>query len=166
MAQGSKGWYTRGYLPHWDAGEHAQFLTWRLHDALPAEAIERMKEGLAELDEPNRKKQLAQAIEAYCDQGHGSCVLNRPVAARAAQLAFFSGHMKTYVLHARVVMPNHAHVLVTPVNGASLADVVQKLKGGYSHAVNKALGRTGRLWQPDYHDRLIRDEEHFAGVIR
>ena len=29
------GWHSRGYLPDLDGGELAQFLTFRLHDALP-----------------------------------------------------------------------------------------------------------------------------------
>jgi len=35
-AIGSKGWYTRGYLPHFDKPGTIQMVTFRLDDALPA----------------------------------------------------------------------------------------------------------------------------------
>jgi hypothetical protein len=35
LPQSPLGWHSRGYLPHFDGGELAQFITFRLHDALP-----------------------------------------------------------------------------------------------------------------------------------
>jgi hypothetical protein len=32
-------WHSRGYLPHWEAGEVAQSITFRLADSLPAVAL-------------------------------------------------------------------------------------------------------------------------------
>jgi len=37
QAQGFKGWYSRGYLPHFDAPGTWQFITYRLADSIPAE---------------------------------------------------------------------------------------------------------------------------------
>src|SRR6266480_5251032 len=37
QAQGFKGWYSRGYLPHFDAPGTWQFITYRLVDSIPAE---------------------------------------------------------------------------------------------------------------------------------
>jgi fructose-bisphosphate aldolase class II len=37
------GWYSRGYLPHWDHPGMIQSLSFRLHDAMPREVIERWK---------------------------------------------------------------------------------------------------------------------------
>jgi len=39
----AKGWHSRGYLPHFDSPETAQFLTFRLFDSLPAEAVQKLK---------------------------------------------------------------------------------------------------------------------------
>ena len=33
------GWHSRGYLPHYDDGVSLQAVTYRLADALPAEAV-------------------------------------------------------------------------------------------------------------------------------
>lgn len=40
-----RGWYSRGYLPHFDAGEtRTQFITCRLYDSLPQNVLARIKE--------------------------------------------------------------------------------------------------------------------------
>lgn len=43
---------------------------------------------------------------------------------------------------------------------------MQYIKGGSSQIVNKMTARSGRLWQPDYFDRAIRDDKHFDSCIR
>jgi len=37
------GWRSRGYLPHYDGGEIAQFITTRLCDSMPREVLERWR---------------------------------------------------------------------------------------------------------------------------
>jgi putative transposase len=37
-----KGWHSRNYLPHFDSQDVVQFVTFRLEDSLPAEAIDRL----------------------------------------------------------------------------------------------------------------------------
>ena len=34
------GWYSRGYIPHFEAGERSQFFTFRLFDSLPRAVVE------------------------------------------------------------------------------------------------------------------------------
>jgi REP element-mobilizing transposase RayT len=160
-----RGWYSRGYLPHIDAGDVPQFITWRLADALPASLLAAWSAELVHATEPERKKVLAQRTEAYCDQGHGSCVLEDPRVARIVQETLFENHAFKLELHGWVVMPNHVHVLLTPKE-VELAEWVKALKGASSFAINGLLDRKGRLWQPGYFDRFIRDSKHFDGVRR
>lgn len=163
-----RGWYSRGYLPHIDSEGSTQFLGWRLDDALPVHLIEKWKHELASMDltDTKRKLELARRIDAYCDQGHGACVLRNPLAAKAAQEVLLAHHRSLYYLHAWVIMPNHVHAMLTPVEGSSLAKILRDVKGGSAYEVNKVLGRSGRLWQADYFDRLVRNERHFAGACR
>jgi hypothetical protein len=37
--QEPRGWHSRGYLPHFDAGEIFQSVTLRLHDSMPQNVI-------------------------------------------------------------------------------------------------------------------------------
>jgi len=63
-------------------------------------------------------------------------------------------------------MPNHLHILINPLEGISLSDIMKNLKGYTARAINKYLGRSGHVWQPDYFDRYIRGEEHFYKTVR
>ena len=69
-----------------------------------------------------------------------------------------------YALHAAVVMPDHVHILITPGLDESgqtfgIAQIMQAVKGISAHAVNGALHRRGRVWQPEYFDRALRNNE-------
>jgi putative transposase len=62
-----------------------------------------------------------------------------------------------YKLHAFVVMPDHLHLLVTPVE--SVEKSVQLIKGGFSYRAKRELDWTGEIWQQGFTDHRIRDEE-------
>jgi len=62
------------------------------------------------------------------------------------------------------VMPNHVHILL--IQNDDLAKIVQQIKGGLSFLINKKLNKSGSLWQKDYFDKGIRDEEHLNLAYR
>jgi REP element-mobilizing transposase RayT len=140
-------------------------LTWRLADSLPAVLLRQWKEELASAPDDERRRKLSKLVNDECDAGRGRCILRQPLAARIVQETLRFDHGRRYTLHAWVVMPNHVHVLLTPLEGVSLEEILRTQKSISSTKINKLLGESGRLWQPDYFDRLIRDEDHFAGVI-
>jgi|SRR5581483_3177516 len=65
-----------------------------------------------------------------------------------------------YWLHEFVVMPDHFHLLITP--GAALERALQLIKGGFSYRAAKELGFRGKIWQPSYYDRRVRDEIEYG----
>jgi putative transposase len=69
-----------------------------------------------------------------------------------------------YLLHAFVVMPDHLHVLLTPLT--SLEKSVQFIKGGFSYRAKKELGSSMEVWQKGFSDHRIRDAEDYAQHIR
>jgi len=163
-----KGWYSRGYLPHFDAGNVFQFITFRLHDSVPAEVIERWKqklhwhEGIAA--DSKEAVELRKKIETYTDKGAGACYLRDERIARLVQDALKHFDGKRYRLIAWCVMPNHVHVLIETMD-EPLAEIVQSWKSHTAHEANKLLGRKGRFWMPEYFDRYIRDEKHFKATV-
>ncbi|HEY1253581.1 MAG TPA: transposase [Terracidiphilus sp.] len=62
-----------------------------------------------------------------------------------------------YKLHAYVIMPNHLHLLITPIE--SIEKSMQLIKGGFSFRAKKELQCHGEIWQPGFTDHRIRDEE-------
>jgi putative DNA methylase len=66
-----------------------------------------------------------------------------------------------YCLHAWCVMPNHVHVLATPLGAWSLSSILHSWKSFTAKQINKALSRDGAVWWEEYFDRAIRDDVHF-----
>ena len=68
---------------------------------------------------------------------------------------------RRFQLHAFVVMPEHVHLLLTPVGGVTLERAIQLINGGYSHAFGREF-RSGEVWQRGFTDHRIRDAEDFV----
>ncbi len=67
-------------------------------------------------------------------------------------------------IHAAVVMPDHAHVLLSPIANTrgevyALQEITKGIKGSSSRGVNKLLGRSGRMWQKESLDHELRHDE-------
>jgi REP element-mobilizing transposase RayT len=161
-----RGWHSRGYLPHFDAGaELPQFVTFRLADALPASIVSTWQDELLNRPENEREAQLHRLIEAFLDGGFGACHLREPLIAELVESAILHFDGTRYTLHAWVVMPNHIHALFTPRSIWSVSKIISSWKSFTAKEANKLIGRTGQFWQEDYFDRYIRIEHHFERVI-
>ncbi len=71
-----------------------------------------------------------------------------------------------YELAAAVVMPDHVHLLLMPKNkgGAeyfSLGEILKPLKGASARRINALSNAKGGVWQEEWFDRLIRDDEEW-----
>jgi putative transposase len=66
-----------------------------------------------------------------------------------------------YLLHDFVIMPNHLHLLVTPVGDNSIERVMQLIKGGSSHEIHLARAHKMQIWQPGFHEESVRDIEDY-----
>jgi putative DNA methylase len=66
-------------------------------------------------------------------------------------------------LHAFVVMPNHVHILVTPL--VPMAKLTQRIKGRSARLANEILGRTGQpFWQDESFDHWVRNSVQFEKI--
>jgi REP element-mobilizing transposase RayT len=73
-------------------------------------------------------------------------------------------HGKRYQLHAAVVMPDHVHLLLTPLLDEkgwpyALPLILKMLKGTSARSVNKAMGSGGPVWQEESFDHVLRSQE-------
>ena len=154
-----RGWHERGYLPRFDAGAVVQTVTFRLADSLPREFYEKA----AAVAANGTERSLL--LEKGIDQGRGNCILNDPINAAIMRSALEHFDGEQYLLLAWVIMPNHVHAMIEQAPGYSLTNVVQSWKSVSAHAINKARGRNGRVWSPDYFDRFVRDEAHYINAM-
>ncbi|HEY4285416.1 MAG TPA: transposase [Chthoniobacterales bacterium] len=168
---------TENRLPHWQQNGTVYFLTFRLADALPKNLRDEWK---AEREvwlryhpapwnadaEKQYHHRFSGAVERWLDAGHGSCVLRRPDCANivANALRHFDG--ERYVQLSWVIMPNHVHCVLIQNNDWPLEKVLHSWKRFTARSINQLIGRDGTLWQTDYFDRLVRDENHFANCVR
>lgn len=136
-----------GTLPHWDLEEGLYFVTFRLADSLPLSLLKKH----TKLDDARRRE-----IEVALDRGLGACYLRDPRVAEIVCDALHYLDGKAFTLDAWCIMPNHVHLVFRLNQGRELWKVMHSLKTYTARRANKALGRGGPFWQPEYFDRLIR----------
>ena len=74
------------------------------------------------------------------------------------------GDTHRFRLHAAVVMPEHTHLLLTPLCDEDgwpygLPAILKSLKGASARAVNKVLNTSGPVWQEESFDHVLRSQE-------
>jgi REP element-mobilizing transposase RayT len=168
------GFHFRGVLPHLKKEGGTYFVTFRQAGTLPKAVLLRFKrERDAILQQATAAKRpltwheqeelfrwYSKRVDKYLDAGHGVCYLRNPELASlvADAIRFFEG--QRYELRAWVVMPNHAHVVVWPMPGHTLSDILHSWKSFTSHEINKRLPiKVVPLWQGESYEHLIRDDE-------
>ena len=160
-----QGWYSRGYLLHWDHPGMIQSMTFRLDDSMPASVIEKWKTELSLQPEGQRAVELRRRIEEYLDDGQGGCWLRQPEVAYLVESALIYFDGQRYRLLAWCIMPNHVHALIETKVGFPLAGVLHSWKSFTGHKANELLQRSGEFWQREYLDRYVRNAEHYDKVV-
>ncbi|SHH51231.1 transposase [Massilia sp. CF038] len=69
-------------------------------------------------------------------------------------------------IHAYVLMPNHVHLLATPVEAGAPAALMKWVSQRYVQRVNKKYQRFGTLWQGRYRSCLVETERYFIACQR
>ena len=169
--------HTENRLPHWQQNGAVYFVTFRLADAIPKHLRDQWesersvwlrfhpKPWSAEIEHEYHER-FSGAIERWLDAGHGSCILRRADCAEIVGNALRHFEGDRYAQVAWVVMPNHVHLLFVQCAEWPLETLLHSWKRFTARAINALLGRIGPLWQRDYFDRLVRNEEHFANCVR
>lgn len=166
-------------LPHWRQDGATYFVTFRLADSLPQSKLRELRHFRKEWerrhppprsqdDEDSLAREVMQRVERWLDQGMGTCALKSPELAAHAVEALHGRDGSRYDLGCYVVMPNHVHVVVRPLEPLThpLESILKSWKAGSACAINRDLGLSGQLWQHESFDRIIRDEEHLYRVIQ
>ncbi|MBI1379921.1 MAG: transposase [Planctomycetaceae bacterium] len=156
-------WHSRGYHPHFEARDVIQSLTFRLHDSVPAELLARWKAELRRGDTA-QQRELRARIDRFEDAGHGSCFLRVPRIAELVEHTLLHFDGRRYTLFEWCVMPNHVHALVRTFADFPVYGIVRSWKSFVARRANQFLDRTGAFWMPDYFDRFVRNDTHFADV--
>ncbi|MGB7718657.1 MAG: transposase [Bryobacteraceae bacterium] len=143
-------------LPHYYSIGQPVFVTWRLHGSLPANRS---------FPSATTSGQAFVAMDSLLDNARtGPLYLRRAdIATVVVEAIHYREREQHYQLHSYVVMPNHVHLLVTPL--ADVSKLMQSLKRLTAREGNRILGLTGKaFWQDESYDRLVRDETEFQRI--
>ena len=166
-------------LPHWRQDGAIYAVTFRLADSVPAQMLngweqEReqlvqaaiQKDGKLSRAEADRLRVLfSDKVEVFLNNRHGDCWMLRDDVAELVQNALLHFDGTRYDLLAWCVMPNHVHLVVRPRPEHTLELILHSWKSFTSRQIGKLVGKTGTLWQAEYYDHLIRDEDDLSHAI-
>jgi len=171
-------------LPHWTKEGATYAVTFRLADSLPKAVLDNhnatttdlqhlVKKAAAQGDtqlESYAKLRLTEHhqsnLEAALNKNEGHSWMQDPAVADivANSLTHFAG--ERYNLGAWCVMPNHVHLILEPINGHTLPDILHSIKRHSAKEANTHLERSGQFWQKESYDHLIRDEDDFIAQTK
>jgi len=156
-------------LPHWRQQGVIYFVTFRTADSLPREWLATWGEQrVAWMDahpqpwsaETQREyyENFPARLQHWLDQSHGECLLAQPDLRAVVKdtLRFYDNTW--YQLDEYIVMPNHVHVLVTPLANTTLAKIIAAWKAYTARIINARTGRVGAFWQKESYDHIVRSE--------
>ena len=174
------------HLPHWQPPGATLFVTFRLAGSLPQVVIDelqaadrRRETALSRIE--NRAERESQAdLENRCAFGRWDTALNQAQSGHrwlavesVADVVVEALHYrdgKVYDLAAFCIMPNHVHLICTPLpkeDGAyhPLYRILQSLKRHTGRRANQILGRRGAFWQAENYDHVVRDERELERIV-
>jgi len=73
-------------------------------------------------------------------------------------------------LYAAVVMPDHVHLICVPLmdkdGSISIPEIMKTIKSESAHRINNVLARTGRVWQDESFDHILRGDESLRSKVQ
>ncbi len=176
----------RRHLPHIQPPGATLFVTYRLAGSIPAEIARQLREEQARIE--MRLTQIGDSDErlrqADREQrrmfGKWDKALDSTTCApfwlrdeRIAVLVIESLHYlnnQRYTLEAFCIMPNHVHVVFTPLAKSdgvyySMANILHSLKRYTALHANQILERQGSFWQDENYDHVVRDEQELNRIV-
>ena len=174
---------SEGDRPHWSQAGAIVFVTFRTHDSIPKEVIQRWdreksdwlwrrgystdrewSQILPELSEQQRRKffkHFNRCREDFLDTCHGRCLLRRPELANivANSLLHFDG--ERYRMGDFVVMPNHVHLLAAFASDDAMREQFDSWLHYAAFRINQQIGEKGHFWQQEPFDHLVRSGQQY-----
>jgi putative transposase len=200
--------FFRRNLPHWQPSGVPFFLTYRLNDTLPKRVIQELEREKAFLQKQSRDSQYSEKEwqihlnkrifarwDEYLDRSTHVRWLADPRVAELVRNSLYYHTQTKYTLWAYVIMPNHVHVLLKPMEHfekqfiaggendnqtSHLPDdtpsgrlmykgpipaILHALRSYTANQANKVLGRTGKFWDHEVYDHWVRDNDEFARIV-
>ncbi|ADB41012.1 transposase [Spirosoma linguale] len=177
----------RRKLPHIQPLLGTFFITYRLHDSLPVEVKQQLLDefqaekarvvkienhSIKIIDELNRRYfgQFDALLDlcTYCP-----AYLSNTAVARLVADSLHIWDNSRIDLIAYCIMSNHVHAVFTLVYEKtkagkvnSLKQLMHSIKSYTAHEANKLLNLSGKFWEEETYDRLIRNTDELRRIVR
>lgn len=158
-------------LPHWSQKGVTYFVTFRFADSIPhgkLRELKRERESFLQQYPLPQNSDLSvrfhdlfsDKIDRWLDNGIGKCWLKHSRFSEIVANALNRFDLDRYERGEWVVMPNHVHLIVTPRQGFELAKILHSWKSYTANSINTELNRSGKLWQDESFNQILRSEQH------
>jgi len=157
-----------GNLPHWRQKGVTYFVTFRSADALPQVKLKQWNQELLawlrshpEPHDPDTRREFYERfpkrMQEWLDASYGECLLRIRENREQVETALRQFDGQRYSLDVFTVAPNHVHVLVSPLSGYELSDILHSWKSYTSNQINHRHSRAGAFWQKESFDHIVRN---------
>jgi type I restriction enzyme R subunit len=171
-------------LPHWRQDGVTYFVTFRLSDSIPQAIRRRWEEEKAlwlktrgivydgergcwhaaftRLPAPEQfrfHQHFNRQVQSCLDRGLGECHLRKAGCLNTMRGKLLGDDGSRHHMGDFIIMPNHVHLLVTPVPGEDLEVILKRMKGASAVECNRLLRRSGSFWQAESYDHIVRSLE-------
>jgi putative transposase len=177
--------FYRRKLPHIQPDGATLFVTFRLANSLPADVVEQLKTEKERInldlekiiDRKERERQSDLENHRYFGKwdealnlGTGKKYLSNLDVANMVAESLHYRDGKVYDLIAFSIMPNHVHLVITPIETLegkvySLSTIMHSLKRHTARQANLILGQEGYFWQHENYDHFARDIAELERII-
>lgn len=171
--------FYRRNLPHWQPPEAEYFVTFRLADSLPKEAVNKLKNLKKQLKESDKElkaskieRSIFQKYEKLLENDeHGPVWLQKKAIAQLVAESIEYRNEQLFDLYAYCIMPNHVHLVFKHIKPTfntkyPIIKILASLKRYTARKANQELNREGQFWQHESFDRVIRNQEELESTIR
>jgi putative transposase len=177
--------YYQRHLPHFQPEGATLFITFRLAGQLPLnilnalnEELKRQQIDINKILDPEIRRQViynAQKIifgkwdSALDNLNCGPDWLLTPEIADLVETSIRNKDGKEYILEAYCIMPNHVHLVCTPLEEGGqyvpISRIMRSLKGSTARYANQILHRQGDFWHHESYDHVVRDHKEFERIV-
>ena len=162
--------FHRRNLPHLYFSDGIYFITFRLADSLPSSKVAEIKTTNESVDtnDVEKFKRLLKKYDHLLDSGsHGQKYLANLKVAEICKYSLHYADKKEYNLICYCIMPNHIHLVFELIAGnRGISKIMQSIKRVSARKCNLVLNRTGKFWQDESYDRLVRDDKELYFIIK
>ncbi len=174
------------HLPHYQPPGATLFVTFRLANSVPAVVWQRLLEEaeqsritLDRIPDPQERARQADLAQrrlfgkwdrALDTASSGPFWLRERPVVNLVSESLQHSNGQVYDLDAFCIMPNHVHLVFTPLIEAdgkycAMSTIMHSLKRYTAREANRLLGREGEFWQHENYDHVVRDEAEWHRIV-